>query len=133
MVALLVPVGDDTYAIPLHQVREVVSAPELTALPTSPATVLGLLNLRGGIVPVLDPAALLELGQVEAVAFAVVVDTPAGPAALAATGLPRSVELDEPVAASEPPGVATYAAGAGLATLLDLGALLAPNRIGEAR
>jgi len=45
--ALLLPVGDDLYALPMAWVREVVAAPQLTRLVTAPSVVLGLFNLRG--------------------------------------------------------------------------------------
>ncbi len=56
--ALLIPVGSDTYALPLEAVREVVVDPRVTELPTSPAVVRGVFNVRGDIVPL-----LLRLGR----------------------------------------------------------------------
>ena len=44
---------------PMDWVREVVAAPTLTRLVTAPSIVLGLFNLRGEIVALLDTAALL--------------------------------------------------------------------------
>ena len=72
MDAVLVPVGDDLYAVPIGWVREVVPRPPLTELVTAPPTVLGLFNLRGEIVPLLDTAVMLALGRGGPVSFAVV-------------------------------------------------------------
>ena len=60
--ALLLPVEGDLYALPMDWAREVVAAPPLTRLVTAPPIVLGLFNLRGQIVPLLDTAALLGMG-----------------------------------------------------------------------
>jgi len=63
--AVLLPVGADLYAVPMGWVREVVAVPPPTRLVTAPPLVLGLFNLRGQIVPLLDTAALLGLRSAE--------------------------------------------------------------------
>ena len=65
MRALLLPVGNDLYAVDMAVAREVVASPEIQPLPTAPATVVGVFNLRGEIVPVFDTAMLLGLGRGE--------------------------------------------------------------------
>ena len=126
MRALLVPVGDDAYAVAMDAAREVVLAPEITPLPTAPSTVVGLINLRGEIVPVFDTARLVGLAS-SAMLYAVVVETSLGPAGLTMTGTGEAVELGEPVSGAENAGtVATYAVGDRLVVLLDLETLLAP-------
>ena len=123
--ALLVPVGLDLYAVPMDAVREVVRAPLVTRLPTAPGLVLGLFNLRGEIVPLLDTPALMGLSRIHGWSFVAVVRSPLGPAGLAATALPEPVALGEAVGASESPATAgTYAVGQRLAVLLDIEALL---------
>ena len=131
MQALLTPVGPDWYAIGMASVREVVAAPGLAVVPTAPAQVLGLFNLRGEIVPLFDTSALLGLGGGTTTEFAVVVFTPAGPAGRAATGAPEAVELAEPIGGAEiAGGVGSYAVGGRVATLLDVDVLLAPAHTG---
>lgn len=128
--ALLVPVGTDLYALPVDWAREVVAAPTLTPLATAPPVVMGLFNLRGQIVPLLDTAALLGLGRTEAAAFAVVVTGARGPAALATTGLPRRRTLDTPIGTSDLPGATgLYRVGPQAAALLDPAVLLSPERV----
>lgn len=46
--------GAEEYAIPLLQLREVIAMPELTPIPKSPPHFLGLMNLRGQVISVLD-------------------------------------------------------------------------------
>jgi purine-binding chemotaxis protein CheW len=129
--ALLLPVGGDLYALPVDWVREVVAAPTVTRLVTAPAVVLGLFNLRGQIVPLLDTAALLGIGTVATTAFAVVVNCPQGPAGLATTGFPQRGVLDTPIGPSELPGTAgLYQLAQRVVALLDPAALLTPERVG---
>jgi purine-binding chemotaxis protein CheW len=132
--ALLLPVGPEWYALDTIWVREVVAAPLLIPLPTAPATLLGVFNLRGEIVPLFDTAALMGVGRSPEHPFAAVVDTGLGPAALAAHAVPEVVTLGEQAGASELPGaVASYALDGRIAVLLDTEAVLAPARIGGRR
>ncbi|MBI3977188.1 MAG: chemotaxis protein CheW [Chloroflexi bacterium] len=52
--ALVFALGDERYAFPSVQVREVRLLEGLTPLPGAPAFVAGLINVRGRVVPVLD-------------------------------------------------------------------------------
>ncbi|MDT5068298.1 MAG: purine-binding chemotaxis protein CheW, partial [Mycobacterium sp.] len=101
---LLMPVGRDLYALPVNWVREVVAPSAVTPLATAPAMVLGLFNLRGEIVALLDTAALLGIGRVDTTAFTVVLNCPQGPVGLAATGFPQPALLDRPLGPSALPG-----------------------------
>jgi purine-binding chemotaxis protein CheW len=49
-----------TYALPLEQVREVVRMVAVTPLPAAPAWVVGAVNLRGTLVPMIDVRALMS-------------------------------------------------------------------------
>lgn len=53
--------GQD-YAVPVYWVREIVNPPKLSLVPGSPEGVLGLINLRGQIITLIDPACFLEAG-----------------------------------------------------------------------
>ena len=125
MDAVLVPVGDDLYGVPIGWVREVVTRPPLTELVTAPPQVLGLFNLRGEIVPLLDTAALVGAGTGGQVAFAVVLETHVGPVGLSATAVPERTLLDALMGPSELPGSAgRYRVDRRVAVLLDVEALL---------
>ncbi len=131
MRALLIPVADDLYAIDMQWVREVVAAPLATKLPTGPGSALGVFNLRGEIMPLFDTARLLGLGALGLAPYAVVVASTTGPAGLAATAAPESATLGDRLATTDSTvSTATYAVGTRIATLLDIDALLAPDRIG---
>jgi purine-binding chemotaxis protein CheW len=129
--ALLLPLGEDLYALPIDWVLEVVAAPILTRLVTAPPIVLGLFNLRGQIVALLDTAALLGIGTLDATAFAVVVHGPEGPAGLAVTGFPQRGVLDVPAGESDLPGTnGAYYVNRRIAVLLDPGALWTSGHVG---
>lgn len=46
--------GKEDYAIPLLMVREVISVPDTTPIPKSPGHFLGIMNLRGQVISVVD-------------------------------------------------------------------------------
>ena len=131
--ALLLPVGSDTYAISLENVREVVVDPVVTQLPTAPPVVRGIFNLRGDIVPLLDTGLLLGLRAVIEEPYAVLVDTAHGVAGLVATDMPMTVRLSESVGHSDMEGTTeTYLVDdERLAVALDVGILLSPARISQ--
>lgn len=125
MLALLLPVGLDRYAVPVSEVREVLVAPLVTPLPTAPARSRSLINVRGEIVPLLDTATLLGLGALEEVPYAVLVDGCPGVAAFALSGIPSFIDLEEPPDVSELPGTrGQYHVDGQVVVLLDAHALM---------
>lgn len=46
--------GQEDYAIPLLNVKEVIAVPEITSIPFTPNYFLGIMNLRGQVISVLD-------------------------------------------------------------------------------
>lgn len=46
--------GDEEYAIPLLSVREVIAVPEVTPIPFSAPHFLGIMNLRGQVISIID-------------------------------------------------------------------------------
>jgi purine-binding chemotaxis protein CheW len=58
--------GDGEFGVPIAGVQEIVRVPEtLTGLPGTPAYVAGVINLRGGVLPVLDQRNRFGLAAVE--------------------------------------------------------------------
>lgn len=58
-----IDVGALSLMIPRGILSEVIDIPEYTVLPLMPSTVVGLFNLRGNLVPIIDLQNLLELGN----------------------------------------------------------------------
>lgn len=46
--------GVEEFAIPLSAVREVIGVPDVTPIPQSPSHFLGIMNLRGKVVSIMD-------------------------------------------------------------------------------
>lgn len=129
--ALLLPVGDDRFAVDLVVVEEVVEPSAVTRLPGAPAVALGVLNVRGRVVPVLDLGRLLGLTPVGGVVAVAVVGTSRGPCGLACDDVPASAVLEEDLGPSDLAGAAErWRVGErGVATRLDVEALLAAERL----
>ncbi|HEX2832643.1 MAG TPA: chemotaxis protein CheW [Thermoanaerobaculia bacterium] len=56
-------VGEETYAVAVASVQELILLQPLTHVPSMPACIRGLMNLRGTVVPVVDLARQLGLGE----------------------------------------------------------------------
>jgi purine-binding chemotaxis protein CheW len=56
-------VGRETYGVDIFLVREIVKAQEITSVPGAADYVLGIINLRGKIISVVDLAQRLRLGR----------------------------------------------------------------------
>jgi purine-binding chemotaxis protein CheW len=126
--ALLLPVGPDWYAVAISAVREVMARPPVTPVPNGPRELLGLFNLRGEILPLLDTATLLALGSLPHPAYTAVVSCQAGSAGLTVSAMPEAAELDQPVAGDVVAGMTAFAVGSRLVALIDVDDLLGGSR-----
>lgn len=52
---------NETYGIDVMQVREVLRSPEISPVPGAPSFVLGIINLRGNVVAIIDTRARFNL------------------------------------------------------------------------
>lgn len=55
----------EEYALGILRVREIIQWQEVTRVPTAPAAIRGVLNLRGAVVPVVDLGVKFGLGATE--------------------------------------------------------------------
>ncbi|MDR3560836.1 MAG: chemotaxis protein CheW [Negativicutes bacterium] len=62
---VLFRLGNEEYAIPITQVKEIIQFKEATKLPSTPVYMEGIISLRGKIIPVVDLAMRLELAAVK--------------------------------------------------------------------
>lgn len=65
--------GKEEYAIPLLSVREVIAIPEVTPTPYSPSYFLGIMNLRGQVISVVDLRLKLGIKPTESEETSVVI------------------------------------------------------------
>lgn len=66
-------VGDHAFCIDIQSVREIRGWTPATVLPHAPAHVVGVINLRGSVLPVVDLAQRLSIGRTEPTARHVVI------------------------------------------------------------
>lgn len=135
--ALVFALGSEQYALPSAQVQEVRVLDQLTPLPGTPSFIAGLINVRGRIVPVLDPRPLFGLpvsGQ--APDTALLLAGGAGQVGLLVTSRPSIRWLPTsplgPLPAGAPPGLdAAFVRGVtpDLVIVLDADRLLADRRL----
>ena len=125
------------FAFPMQQVREIVRPPAIVPVPLTPPAFLGLANLRGNVLPVMDLRALLGLERREADTTSRVVVVERGQVLglmvdrIARVFAPEADQFDEAAGIQGPvdsrllSGVIKGGEGQGLVQLLDLEALLA--------
>ena len=54
--------GDEEYGVPIQFVKEIIRKPEVTQLPNAPAYIIGVINLRGQIIPIISLNSRFNLG-----------------------------------------------------------------------
>ena len=57
--------GEEKFALPVANVQEIVEIDRVTKVPNAPAYMLGIINLRGRILPLLDTRLKLGLSRTE--------------------------------------------------------------------
>jgi len=62
---LLFRIGDEWYAVDVRDVREIFQEYDLTPIPCVPDYIPGVINIRGEILSVTDPAKMMGIGSVE--------------------------------------------------------------------
>lgn len=70
--------GQEEYALEICSISEIIKVREFTDVPRTPGFILGIISLRGVVVPVFDLTARLRLGQAEITANSRIVICRAG-------------------------------------------------------
>lgn len=97
--------ANEEYAVPITSLREIVRPIPITEVPRTPPYVLGVLTLRGAVLPVLDLRIRLGLpvGEEQRAARILVIETDDGPAGILADRVAEVVRIgNEPL--EPPPG-----------------------------
>jgi chemotaxis signal transduction protein len=125
MRVLVFRINADHYAVPMDIVHQVLRRPQVTSVPLAPPGLLGVLNVRGEIVPLFDTGILTGSGALGDPPFAVLVSGNKDLLALAALELPMAAEFDQPVAPGARAGeLGVYSQGGRLVALIDIEALV---------
>jgi purine-binding chemotaxis protein CheW len=126
---LVVAVNGAFFAVPMASVHQVLRHPLVTRVPLSPPGLLGVVNVRGEIVPLLDTGVLTGTGGLSEPPFAVLVSGEKDMIAMAAEELPMAADLEEPVGPGTRPGeLGVYSSGGRLVVLVDIEELV-KNRL----
>jgi purine-binding chemotaxis protein CheW len=92
-----VRVGVETYALPVESVLEVSRLGDVTHLPGSGAAVLGVLNLRGRVVPMFDLATAFGIRGEDRPSHVIVIESAGRLAGLAVDDVLDVAPLEGPV------------------------------------
>jgi len=120
-----VRIADEDYALPVADVLEVAELGDVTPVPGTGPAVLGVRNLRGKVLPILDLSTVLGLppaSKPERVAIVERAGSTAGLAIDAVTGVERLPEASEEVDSPHLLGAAL--ADGTLVGVVDVGSLL---------
>jgi purine-binding chemotaxis protein CheW len=98
-----VRVAGEDYALPVDDVLEVAELGDVTPVPRAPTAVLGVRNLRGTVLPVVDLASVLGLSGSNAPARIVVADEGGRSAGLAVDSVVGVEQMPEDLEEVEPP------------------------------
>ncbi|MBO2522088.1 MAG: chemotaxis protein CheW [Clostridia bacterium] len=95
--------GKEHYGVDIFQVREIIRIPEIVKVPGAPEFVEGVINLRGGVIPVLDLRKRFGMGEAEDAEGRCIVVVELGEQTLGVIvdGVSEVLEIDD--AAIEPP------------------------------
>ncbi|HEY1419634.1 MAG TPA: chemotaxis protein CheW [Candidatus Dormibacteraeota bacterium] len=122
--ALMLAVNGSHFAVPMDTVYQVVRRPVVTEVPLAPVGLIGVVNVRGDVVPFLDTGLLTRTGSLADAPFAILVQGAQDTLLIAADELPVRTDLDEQVGPGTRPGeLGMYSHGALLVMLVDIEAL----------
>jgi purine-binding chemotaxis protein CheW len=121
MRVLVIAANGAFFAVPMSTVHQVLRRPLVTLVPLSPVGLIGIVNVRGEIVPLLDTGVLTGTGALTEPPFAVLVSGERDMVALAAKELPIAADFEEPVGSGTKPGeLGVYSSGGRLVVLVDI-------------
>lgn len=58
-------IGKEEYGIPIRSVQEITGYKKLSELPNTPEDIVGIFNLRGSVIPIMDPRIKFGMGSTE--------------------------------------------------------------------
>src|SRR3977135_2818043 len=118
---LVIAANDAFFAVPMATVHQVLRHPQLTRVPLSPPGLIGVLNVRGEIVPLLDTGVLTGTGVPGGPPLSVLRSPEEAVGAPAAEELPVAADFEDPVGPGTQPGeLGVFSNGGRLVVLVDI-------------
>jgi purine-binding chemotaxis protein CheW len=110
---LVFDLSGEKYCVSSSEAREVIREREITRVPNTPGYVLGVMNLRGEIIPVVDIRSFFGLGTPESSGSSriMVTDVSGYPVGIIVDGVERTIEIPEKSVQSALPTLTGTAAG----------------------
>lgn len=128
MRVLIIPVNAEFYAVPMESVRQVMQRSEVTRVPLAPAGLIGVINVRGEILPLLDTGVLTGSGAIPSAPYSILVNTEKETVALAAQAMPITADFEEPIGeGTHSAELGVYSSGGRLVVLIDTEELVASH------
>jgi purine-binding chemotaxis protein CheW len=128
MRVLIIPVNAGFFAVPMESVRQVMRRTDVTRVPLAPAGLIGVINVRGEILPLLDTGVLTGSQAIPSAPYSVLVNTEKETVALAAQAMPVTADFEEPVGEGTRAGeLGVYSSGGRLVVLIDTEELVASH------
>lgn len=96
--------GDEQYALNIADIREVLRSPQITHVPQMPEFVLGIINMRGNIIPLFDLGMKFGFGKgsFHQKTKVIVVDVPEGQISFVADDLLDNIKVERSSIAPAP-------------------------------
>ena len=97
-------VSDEEYAVDIREILELIKVPEITDVPRAPRFLIGLISLRGTVVPILDLRLILGLPVADVSRSSRVLVLRAGedPVGILVDGVTSVVRLEQGVISNRP-------------------------------
>jgi purine-binding chemotaxis protein CheW len=93
--------AEEEYAVPVTHVREVIDLAEVVPVPGTPGDVIGVMNLRGQILPVIDLTVLIGIERTAPPRLLLIAESNGQQAGLALDEVSGIAELPDPATDSE--------------------------------
>ncbi|MEO9475357.1 MAG: chemotaxis protein CheW [Cyclobacteriaceae bacterium] len=91
--------GDQQYGAPIHDVKEVVNAPDISPIPQTQDYILGVTNVRGSVISIVDAESRVSTSPAKTpnhTAFVLVINSEEFQAGILVKTVPKTVMIEEP-------------------------------------
>lgn len=97
-------VGNESFAVPLLKVREVIGMPDVTGIPQPPTHVVGIFNLRGQIITIFDLRSRLSSSKKNDQPTVIICEMPFGQMGMIVDTVSSVLSVESDQLSEVPPG-----------------------------
>ncbi|MEP0367964.1 MAG: chemotaxis protein CheW [Cyclobacteriaceae bacterium] len=91
--------GNQQYGVPIHDVKEVVNAPDISPIPQTQDYILGVANVRGSVISIVDAESRVSSSSTKDAkntGFVLVINSEEFQAGIKVKTVPKTVMIEEP-------------------------------------